>query len=226
MRKAISQIWSTLSPLQKRLVVLCPIVLAFFLTGPVWQSVESNRRSAIQRLFLKAGQGDEASLKKLISYRSPYANQMLRRLFFNEPASRANQFVVAQGLKENGALSNDELANKLDINEPSLDREVAFDIFSRYGCDAVCLRAALRELDALSSGKQILEEQQSSPHYQGRFASRTREQTEMEAEALLQSNPCGALEELSSRDYSILANQSLILRLKTELKDKCILGSH
>lgn len=188
--------------------ILC-VYLPGWMTAYVRATIlEYQEHVRADQLFFRAHEGDKKAIGDLADFQSRYANQLLRRLFFDQSSS-ADRRSVALALKKNGALQDFEITPLLALDRFPADRKAAVAVFEKYGCDQECVWAAVRLLQSLRAGGQTAYEKEFSrlihtPHAQ-QYAAEDHNDAEAACKRLLLSNPCEALRVLSRKPEEKLA---------------------
>ncbi len=195
-----------LQTLRKVQLVALVIWCVGLLAGPYWWAHRIREQRELKALYYPGMAGDLGSIKRLGQHNSEDALRLLE--LAQAPSAFADsrvEAITALGTKK-ATFDPAVIATLLWIEQPSMLRHAAVDVFERRGCDSACVSAAMYSLHAIRHGQLTSEMRLATEHPETalmahRSVAEMRRQSEGDYLALLKSNPCLARKELLTSEY-------------------------
>lgn len=182
------------------LIAFASIVVVLLGAWALWMrrhQVQVSKRDEMRALYGLASGGDRDSVRRLADYSSPEAMQLIKKLAQDRNAYAGGRLEAISILADR-SFDLKTIAPLLSIDQPFAVRHATAKTFERHACEDPCISATLSALHAISRGQPTSEMQaaaqipSSTPRDQEDLLY-LRKQTEEDYFALLNSNPCLAL---------------------------------
>ena len=200
-------LWGGLLPYQ---IILIIVGFLTSIGGTLWWMTRANRTQKLNDLYASATGGDLDSVRRLNEFSFSYAGPWLQALADNRTAAPDSRVAAIKTLASNAPFDRSRLLPLLQIDQPFVVRHAAAEVFEQNGCGDACISAALHALYTIWRGDPAFEvglsavEQKygvhADPKLKANLNAELRANTERDNRALLDSNPCAALETLK-KDY-------------------------